>query len=304
MGTKIEPSELRAFIAHTEGKIAPKSVAALYSRAEMLSRLPLRVQRWIVAHAGGERYMGFVVDPYAFFLTYELTDMDAAARHLPPGYRLVPSAMFADETPRPCAILGAFTVRASVFAGVRVELYVIAENIRTGMLTWVICDYESNTINYDPGQGFSAATTERAVATTSHRGDVIVDVLSAERPHHLAASASLDNSERIPLDQRLWVEGNLSVDYGGRLAHEGSEPFGLIFDPDEMTSALRIPLTDVEVSANTFGIPFLADQPFEAACFPYAQHFLTTSYPESSPIRDKADLERAVREQMSGTTES
>ena len=36
-----------------------------------------------------------------------------------------------------------------MFWGCRVELYLVAENTRTGMLTWVICDYESNTINYD-----------------------------------------------------------------------------------------------------------------------------------------------------------
>ena len=73
-----------------------------------------------------------------------------------------------------CGILGAFNVHTSVFWGSRVELYVIARNTRTGMLSWIICDYESNTISYGPGQGFSTSSTSRAVVTTSHAGEVIV----------------------------------------------------------------------------------------------------------------------------------
>ena len=107
------------------------------------------------------------------------------------------------------------------------------------MLTWVICDYESNTINYGPGEGFARSTTERAVVTTVHTGDVVIDVRSAERPNHLEVTAALPAAKTTPLEQRLWIEGNLSVDYGGRLRRESSEPFGLVFDPDEMRQALR-----------------------------------------------------------------
>lgn len=292
----MEPSELRAFIVETETTVSPKTVGALHGRAEMLARMPMKLQQWIVAHARGPEYMGFVVEPYCLFLAYELRDVAAAEEMLPEHYRLVPTAMFADETPRLCGILGAFTVHTSVFWGARVELYLIAEDTRTGMLTWVICDYESNTINFDPGGGFSGATTSRAVITTSHAGDVIVDVRSAERANRLAVTASTTAGTRTPLEQRLWVEGNLSVDYGGRLRNDGGEPFGLIFDPDEMAQALRIPRDAVDVDENTFGAEFLAEAPFEIACFPYAQHFLTSSYPRPSSIRDREGLERAVRE--------
>ncbi|MFC9919317.1 hypothetical protein [Agromyces binzhouensis] len=295
MGSRIGSSELQRFITHTEGTISPKGVAALYGRAEMLARLPLGLQRRIVSHARSEDYMGFVVEPYCTFLAYEIRDEVAATRLLPPGYRLIPTAMFADDEPRACAILGAFNVHASVFWGARVELYLIAEDTRTGMLTWVICDYESNTINYDPGQGFSASTTDRAVVTTSHAGEVIVDVRSRQRPNALTMAAPLATGAMRPLDQRLWVDGNLSVDYGGRLEHADSVPFGLVFDPGEMTRALELPLETVEVERNTFGADFRADAPFSVACFPYAQHFLTTSYPRASPIRDRRSLEDAVR---------
>ena len=296
MGSGVEFDDLRRFVVHSEQKVSPKDVAKLYSRAESLAKLPLSVQRWIVGHAGGDPYMGFVVEPYCLFLAYEITDIDAARRQLPAGYELVPTSMFADGEARHCAILGAFNVHASVFWGSRVELYLIAEDTRTGMLTWVICDYESNTINYDPGEGFSGATTSRAVITTSHAGDVIVDVRSKERANHLSVVASLPGAPMRPLDQRLWIDGNLSVDYGGRLMDATSIPFGLVFDPGEMAQALHITLDAVTVEANTFGAEFLGAAPFEVACFPYAQHFLTTSYPQASTIVDQAGLENAVRE--------
>ena len=296
MGLTLQPSELRDFVAVTERKISPKDVGALYSRAEMLARLPLRVQRWIVDRASGDDPdMGFVVEPYAFFLAYEIEDLTAAATMLPVGYRLVPTSMFADGQPRHYAILGAFNVHASVFWGSRVELYLIAENEATGMLTWVICDYESNTINYDPGQGFSGATTSRSVVTTTHAGEVLIDVASKERPNSLTVRAALPGAPMRSLDQRLWVDGNLSVDYGGRLAHEASDPFGLIFDPGEMAQALDIPVDAVAVAQNTFGAGFLAAEPSEAACFPYAQHFLTTNYPTASTVTDGKSLAEAAR---------
>ncbi|MGR0318083.1 hypothetical protein [Agromyces sp. ZXT2-3] len=300
MRSGIEPSELRSFIALAEERISPKGVASLHGRAEMLAKLPLGLQRRIVSLARQDDDMGFVVEPYCTFLAYEIRDEAAARRLLPTGYRLAPTAMFADETPRPCAILGAFNVHASVFWGARVELYLIAEHESTGMLTWVICDYESNTINYDPGQGFSASTTSRAVVTTSHAGEVIVDVRSRRRTNALVLTASLEAGEMRALDQRLWVDGNLSVDYGGRLEHADSVPFGLVFDPAEMTRALRLPVEAVVVDRNTFGADFRAERPFSVACFPYAQHFLTTSYPRSSPIRDRQALEDAVRAQAAG----
>jgi hypothetical protein len=300
MVSRIGAARLRRFVTLTEDSVSPRDVGRLYARAEALARLPRGVQRWIVRRAGGDPYMGFVVEPYCLFLAYEVTDEDAAARLLPPGYRLVPSAMFDGDEPRHIVVLGAFTVHASVFWGTRVELYLIAESETTGMLTWVICDYESDTINYDPGQGFSGATTSRAVVTTTHTGEVLVDVRSADRDNELVVTAPTAHGTLRPLEQRLWVEGNLSVDYGGRLAHAGSEPFGLIFDPGEMAHAHDIPVHAVEVRRNTFGAGIRAAEPVSVACFPYAQHFLTTSYPRSSPIHDRAGLEHELEARTEG----
>ena len=287
--------DLHRYIKKTETLISPKAVGGLYQRAEMLGRLPTGVQRWVVGRAGGEdQYIGFVVEPYAFFLSYEITDVEAAKRQLPPDYELVPTAMFEGTEPRYVGILAAFNIHTSVFWGNRVELYLIAENKRTGMLSWVICDYETNTISYDPGQGFSGSSTSRAVITTSHSGDVIVDVAGADGRNAISAVANLDGASMRPLEQRLWLEGNLSVDYGGRLMDPDSVPFGLVFDPGEVERALEIAPEALEVEANSFGAGYLADEPFEACVFPFAQHFQTTSFPSASPITDRAGLEQAV----------
>ncbi|MBK8867611.1 MAG: hypothetical protein V9G15_14125 [Dermatophilaceae bacterium] len=291
----IERDELRRFATFTEGKVSPKDVAKLYARAESLARLPRAVQRWIATHAGGHADLGFVVEPYALFLAYEITDVEAARALLPPGYTLAPTSMFAGNEPRYAAIVGAFNVHTSVFWGSRVEFYLIAENTRSGMLSWVMCDYESNTINYGPGEGFSGATTSRAVVTTTHRGEVLVDVRSAERANRLTVTAALAGAVSRPLVARLWIEGNLSVDYGGRLMDADSVPFGLVFDPAEMDAALDVGLAAITVEHNSFGAGLLAAEPFEVACFPYAQHFLTSTYPRASPIVDEDGLVEAVR---------
>ncbi len=293
----MDKPDLVRFIKVTEKLVTPKAVGKLYGRAEMLSRLPVGVQKRIVARASrdGSR-IGFVVEPYSFFLAYEIRDEAEANRQLPPGYELRPTAMFEGTEPRLCGVVGAFNVHTSVFWGSRVELSLIAENTRTGMLSWVICDYESNTISYDPGQGFSGSSTSHSVVTTAHSGEVIVDVKSEQSRNHIAAVADLGAASMRPLDQRLWLEGNLSVDYGGRLLDPGSVPFGLIFDPGEVQQALQIPLDAVTIEANTFGDTLLAGEPFEACCFPFAQHYQTTSFPESSPINDRESLERAARE--------
>ncbi len=284
------------FIRHTEMAISPKAIGGLYGRAEMLRKLPIGVQKWVVGRAGGQATdISFVVEPYSYFLAYEIEDASRASTQLPPGYRLVPTAMFAGTAPRFAGILAAFNVHTSVFWGTRVEFYLIAEHEATGMLSWIICDYESNTISYDPRRGFSGSSTSQCVVTTSYAGDLIVDVRGEDGRNHVASVAGLHAASPQPLDQRLWLEGNLSVDYGGRLRDGDSVPFGLIFDPGEVERALHIPLGSVEIERNTFGQELLASGPFEACCFPFAQHFRTTSFPTTSPIRDRAGLEAAVR---------
>jgi hypothetical protein len=214
---------------------------------------------------------------------------------LPPNYSLFPSAMFSDTPKRPCAIIGAFNVHTSVFWGSRVEFYLIAENCKTGLLSWIIIEYESNTHSYEPSKGFIGPSTSHSVVTTSYLGEIIIDLVSARSDNGLVLVADLKNGVLKELDQRLWVEGNLSVDYGGEL-QQCTKPFSLVFDPKEMAQALKIPLDDISLCTNTFGNGSLNPMPFEAACFQYAQHFVTTSVPTATSMRTAEDLEQAVND--------
>lgn len=90
------------------------------------------------------------------------------------------------------------------------------------------------------------------------------------------------------------MEGNLSVDYGGDL-QESTRPFSLIFDPGEMAQALKLPPDAISLCTSTFGRGMLDPRPFQVAVFPYAQHFITTSFPTGTSLRTIEDLEEAVR---------
>jgi hypothetical protein len=292
----MNPNELRRFVKVTEKMVIPEKVAATTQGSAMLRKLPLRLQRYIVDRgARTNPYMSFIVEPYATFLSFEIVKTDEMERLLPPNYKLHPSAMFTGTRKRPCAIISAFNVHTSVFWGSRVEFYVIAENSETGLLSWIISKYESNTHSYDPSQGFIGPSTLHSVVTTSYLGEIIIDVVSARSKDSLVLVADMKRGEIAELDQRLWVEGNLSVDYGGEL-QQCTKPFSLVFDPKEMKNALNIPLGDIGICSNTFGAGALDTKPFEVACFPYAQHFVTTSVPTATAMKTAEDLERAVNE--------
>lgn len=290
------PYDLLRFIKSTEQSVDPATVAMRVQGIGVLRKLPRSLQQMIIDRGSRtDPYMSFVVEPYAVFLAFEITDPDAAARLLPPDYRLVPSAMFEGTEQRLCAIVSAFTVHTNVFWGSRVEFYLVAENQRTGLLSWIIEEYESNAHSYDPARGFTLPSTSHSVVTTTFRGEIVVDVVARESDNRLELVADMTRGEMQPLDQRLWVEGNLSVDYGGELQQD-TKPFSLVFDPGEMARALRLPLEDVSLCASSFGAGFLDPVPFEVAVFPYAQHFVTTSFPTGTSLKTAEDLEAALRD--------
>ncbi len=289
-------ADLRRFVKNTEKTVVPSTVAMRVQGMGFLRKLPRRIQDYITERGSRtDPYMSFIVEPYAVFLAFEITDAAAAERLLPPGYSLYPSAMFDDTPARPCAIVSAFNVHTNVFWGSRVEFYLMAENRETGLLSWIIEEYESNAPSHDPRRGFTLPSTSHSVVTTSYRGEVIVDVASEQTGNSLALVADMTDGVLTALDQRVWVEGNLSVDYGGELQHS-TKPFSLIFDPGEMTQALKLPLDAISLCSNTFGRGMLDPKPFEAAVFPFAQHFVTTSYPTATSMRTAEDLEAAVNE--------
>ena len=240
-GENMRVEDLRRYIKNTEKMVVPEKVATTTMGGALLRKLPLRLQRYIVNRgARTNPYMSFVVEPYAVFLAFEIVDTEAAERLLPPNYSLFPSAMFSDTPTRPCAIISAFNVHTNVFWGSRVEFYLIAENCKTGLLSWIIERVREQHAQLRPEPGLHrpehvAFGGHDVVRGRGHRrcGERAVG-------NSLALVADLNNGVLTELDQRLWVEGNLSVDYGGEL-QQCTKPFSLVFDPKEMARALEAP---------------------------------------------------------------
>jgi hypothetical protein len=286
--------QLIEYIKTTEKMVSPERVAQINQFSKIMGKLPLNMQKGI-AKSGGKKdpYMSFIVEPYSFFLAYEIKDIKAAQKLLPKKYKIVPTSMFSSTEAKPAIIIGVFNAHTTVFWGSRVEVYMIAENQETGLLSWVIVDYETNTNSFDPGQGFIRPTTEHSTVTTTHRGEVLVDILGAESKNRISLIAPTKDGIESFLEQRLWIEGNLSVDYGGELMDGDSEPFSLIFDPHEMDRAIKIKPESVKIEHNSLKGAYSYDKPFEVACFPYAQHYITTSIPIGMGLKNLRDLENA-----------
>jgi hypothetical protein len=291
----MDKRERHTFIRITEKSVTPAKVAKVFQGAELLRRLPRTLQQKIMENgARTDPYISFIVEPYSLFLAYEVVDEEQLTRLLPANYELVSSSMFQDSGERKCVIIGAFNVHTSVFWGNRLELYVIARNKATGLVSWIIHEYETNTISYDPGRGFVAPGTKHSVLTTSFLGEVILDVEGKESRNVIQVNANVGRGESRKLNRTLWIEGNFSVDYGSKLSDVKTKPFGLIFDPAEMDEALALPTEDVEIVNNTLFQGIIGKTPFEVCCFPYAQHFYTTSIPSEHKIQDEGDLENEI----------
>ena len=230
------------------------------------------------------------------FLAYEIIDEEKILSMLPEDYELIETSMFDGNPERKCVIIGGFNVHTSVFWGNRLEVYIIAKNKKTNLISWIILDYETNTISFDPGRGFVSPTTEQSVLTTSFAGEVILDVVSEISNNRLQLIAQINRENYKNLNQTLWIDGNFSVDYSNELSDVKTKPFGLVFDPAEMKEALEIPDENLEMLKNTILQEVISNKPFEVCCFPYAQHFYTTSMPMENSVKDVNDLENRVRE--------
>lgn len=284
------------FVKNVENRITPKGIAKLYSNAESLGKLPLSLQHYLVKKGSKDNpYMGFVVEPYSLFLAYEINE-DDIKNYIPSDYELLPSSIFENESRKKCAIIGCFNVHTSVFWGSRFELYIIARNKKTNLLSWVICDYESNTINYDPDKGFLIPTLDKCVYTTTHNGNIICDIKSIKSNNTIKLDIDITNTSCIELNKQLWIEGNLSIDYAGELNSKGNEPFGLIFDPAEMNCAQLIDPRGIRTNEIEFGFIKRGMKPFAVCCFQYAQHYITTVFQKGHELKDEKDLENKITE--------
>ncbi|MBN1335071.1 MAG: hypothetical protein JXB39_03825 [Deltaproteobacteria bacterium] len=268
--------EYDAFVRKTESLVKPVDSTAISFLGAFNKFLPIKTQRSIMEK--GSRsipYMGFIVDPYCFFLSYPVTDRTVAQAMLPEGYELADTSIFEDEAKQPTVIISAFSVRTSVFTGMRLECYLIARNRATGRVAWIITDYETNTLSNDPKNGFCGYSCDPAFFTTTPYGEISAEAVNEKTQNRYSVRADLTGGRMRELDQALWVEGNMAVDYGGRLKDPSSAPFSLLFDPVLMKEALEIPLDGVKIVENTLMKGIIdGAHPSCAACFPYAQHFV------------------------------
>lgn len=285
----------KSFIKGVERLVNPVDVGTLHFIQSFNNFLPLSVQKKLVAASAKKTpHMGFVVEPYSYFLCYEIKDFDQAKSYLPDGYNLVKTKIFNDTEPGYYGIFGCFNAHTSGFWGLRVECYVIAEDSKTGMLSWIIIDYDTNTITYDPKNGLSDANATGSILTTDFNGKLYLDMKN-KKGRALAFESDITSGAMKALDKRLWIEGNLSVAYGKNKIDGDPGRFSLTFDPQEFEKALRIPLDHITVEANSWFPNLFNAHPSELVCFPYAQHFLSDSPGFSSQLKDEYELSSAVQ---------
>lgn len=290
-------NEYDDFVRKAESLVKPEDSTAISFLGEFNKYLPVQAQRRIMERGGrGIPYMGFIVDPYCFFLSYPVTDRAAAEKLLPERYELVDTAMFSGDPKRPQVIISAFTLRTSVFAGMRLECYLIARDKSTGRVSWIIVDYETNTLTNDPASGFWGYSLDTAVFATTPYGELLAEAANEKRGNRYAVKADISKGRMRELDRDLWVEGNMAVDYGGRFMDPSSKPFSLIFDPVLMKQAQEIPLESVKIAENSFMADIIdGTHPSSAAVFPYAQHFVIRQDLGDEAIATEEDLLSQVK---------
>lgn len=288
-----QQKDKKTFAEKTEKIIDPVSVGTIHFLQQINGFLPKFIQQKMMnATAKKAPLMGFVVEPYSSFLCYEITDIQAAQHLLPEHFKLIKTSIFANDTAKYYAILGSFRAHTSAFWGARTEFYIIAEDKRTGLLSWVIIDYDTNTISHDQKHGLTAPNSV-SIMTVNHRGQLYVDVRNKTMNRNLNYSFSVENQLMKKLDQRLWLEGNLSVGYGKQLSNDGAV-FALRFEPNEVERALFIKPNEVSNLTCNWYSSILAKRPSVVACFPYAQHFISDTPGAQTVIRNKKELVSSI----------
>jgi hypothetical protein len=278
------------FVEGVERLIKPIEVGTLHYMQGFNDMLPTRLQKKIIKKASkATPYMGFVVEPYSYFMCYELRDLERAESYLPEGFKLVKTKIFDDDQPKYYGIFGCFNAHTSGFWGLRVEFYVIAEDETTGMMSWIIVDYDTNTITYDPGSGLSNPNAQDSIMTVDYTGRLLLDIKN-DKGRQLRFVSDISRGQSKALDKRLWIEGNLSIAYGTYKSKDDPGKFSLTFDPREFKSALKIEKGDLSISCNDWFPGLFDDEPSQVLCFPYAQHFLSDSPGYSSNIKNEKEM--------------
>ena len=279
-----------------EKLVDPMMVGKTHYLQTRLSKLLVCLQRKIVKAATKKAdKMPFVVEPYCTFLFYEVPDPTKIQKFMPDGFAPAKSAVFAGDTEKYYGIVSMFRIHTSVFWGARAEYYLVAENTKTGLLSWVMMDYISDTISYDEAHGLKSPDCTAAVMTTTCEGDFVCEMKNDDGSKKVECTANLMCSKMRALNARLWIEGNTSIAYGRLAGEPDGDLFSLTFFPEEMKQALDIPLKDVAhykvASARTGRFGAVLDK---VISFPFAQHMLSDAPGQQTHYGSEQALREAV----------
>lgn len=284
---------MNKFAKGVERLVNPIDVGTIHFIQYFNNFLPRKINDKLVEKSGDKTpYMGFVVEPYSYYIVYEIKDLDKAKSFLPKGYTLAKTKIFAEDEEKFYGIFGCFNAHTSGFWGMRLEFYVIAECVETGNLSWIIVDHDTNTITYDPVHGLSDSNAEGSLLTIDYQGRVYGDIQN-NVGRKLVFDSNIKNGLMRDLDKRLWVEGNISIAYSTKGTDKELGGFSLTFNPKQFGEGLDIPLRDINIEENNWFPGLLENTPSKLVCFPYAQHMLSDSPGQGSHIDSIKDLEEA-----------
>ncbi len=251
---------------------------------------PLLLKRLLYRASKNTPYIGFVIEPYSLFLFFRLRDIEYARSMLPDRYELSKTRLFSGDDPEYYMGIGNLGTRASTFWGTRQEVYLIATDKRTGLLSFIFIDILSNTIIALPSEGIADPNCKKAIFTTNSRGNVFLDIEEQGTGRKFALSGSISRGKIRKLHEKLWLMGNTSIGHGKRFVRGEDRPFAVIFDPSEVEEALDIPPEDMHISENTL-FPGLAESEVsKVICFPFAQHYIADSPGCYTSVKDRDEL--------------
>ena len=285
------------FIKGVEQLIVPMEVSNLLFFQKLKGLLPpFLLKRLLYRASKNTPYIGFVIEPYSLFLFFKLRDMDAAKAMLPDRYELSKTKLFVDDEPEYYMGIGNLGTRASSFWGTRTEVYLIAKDTKTGLLSFIFIDILSNTLIALPSKGITNPNANKALFSTSSKGEVFLDIQENRTNRRLSIRGNIKAGKIRQLYQDLWVMGNTSIGYCKNFGKGDDKPFAVIFDPAEVKEALDIPTKDFRIIENTL-FPGLAEpEPTNVICFPFAQHYIADSPGCITTIKDQEDLVKKYNE--------
>ena len=279
------------FIKGVEGLINPMEVSDILFFQKLKRLLPSSIMKKLLHRASRNTpYIGFVIDPYSLFLFFRLTDIEYAKSLLPDRYELSKTRLFTDDEPEFYMGIGNLNTRASTFWGTRQEVYLIATDKDTGILSFIFIDILSNTIIAHPEKGIADPNCSKAVFATNSKGEVILDIEEKKTGRKLALTGNLKRGRVRKLDQRLWLMGNTSIGHAKKYLRGADVPFAVIFDPAEVVEAMDIPREDIRIKENTLFPQLAHNEPSAVICFPFAQHYIADSPGCYTRVKDADDL--------------